>query len=268
MKFPQLSYLLIEQEVAESQFKYERLLKALALPSNPLQIESVEGSRITISNSGNSNVTSFNIARVQETSTNGIEAIHDRMVSTKKHLMATIPLGLDDFSYKALSELGYSMFHCRSILYCSLENTGSIFLDQGRIQIEANSSVDGFDCALKVLRSFVSTEVEDFKRGYQSWLEDNQNAQLFVAKDDGEPVGIGILSWRGETGILSSGVVAPSHRGRGLQKSLINYRKKMAQELGIKVLYAPGVPPFSASEASLRGSGFDLLCTRSFWKMK
>jgi hypothetical protein len=262
MNLAELYKLLLQQEVAEAKFKFERLLNFHKKPVQQLAVNEIEGSVITRSSDPDPAFQSFNVAKVQETSPAGIQEVV-RILSGHKHILVTAPLGLSGSSLLELQSLGYGVFHHRSVLGLRLSSSESVAVSSD-FHIESLES--DFSQALAVLKSFHPTSRSDFDASYTYWLKENRNVRLFIAQRSAEPVAMGILSWVGSSGILSSGVVSPSARGEGIQKILIRHRIQEAQKLGLQVLFAPGVPPFSASEASLRKCGFELICTRSFWK--
>ncbi|MGE0526648.1 MAG: GNAT family N-acetyltransferase [Bdellovibrionales bacterium] len=267
MNLQSLCYHLAETELIESAYKHSRLLTDFDYTKNDrLNVREIEKSLVSFSPLQQPPFRDFNVARIQDTSCEGIVEI-DRILSenTKSHVLTTVPLGLSDAAYTLLSELGYRLLRCRSVLYSELSMLPEPHGPQV-LEIVSGNSERNLAAAFDVLNSFYPTTADDFRRAYTYWLKDNERAELFIALAEALPVGMGILSWIGPCGFLSSGVVAPSHRGRGIQKQLIHLRVQKGRQLGLPVLFAPGVPPFSASEASLKGCGFQLLCTRAIWR--
>lgn len=256
---------LLQLEISEAKFKFSRLLRFHKQPQTQLTIGEVEGSLYTLSSNSNEAFSSFNVARVQNTSPEGIlDILRVFSAHKQKHILVTVPLGISDAGYLELTKRGYGMFHSRSVLGLRQASGQDPLSFAGNIETKDTS--EHFASALGVLNSFYPTSQDEFDASYTYWLSQNDNAKLFIALENDNAVGMGILSWQGANGILSSGVVSPESRGRGIQKALIGRRIQEAHRLGIRSLYAPGVPPFSASEASLRSCGFELICNRSIWK--
>ncbi len=242
------------------------MLQFFGRPERTLNVRLIEKSLLAISPESDSSFDSFNLAKIQETSAQSIAQISDIMTSgSRTHVLATIPLELSNDVYARLSHLNYKVFQCRSVLHLDLE-TNKTESDSRKINIIAENSPEHFAAAIQILNSFHPTTREDFEKRYSYWLKNNTQAELYIARIEKKPVAMGVLSWYGSAGLLSSGVVVPSSRGQGIQKILINRRIQRCQQLGLKHLFAPGVPSFSASESSLRSCGFQLICNRTFWK--
>ena len=83
---------------------------------------------------------------------------------------------------------------------------------------------------------------------------DGKGAQRFLlARDDGEAVGCVGLEVHGESGLLRSFAVAPSHRRRGVGAALHEAAVAMARAAGVRELY---LLTTTVRERALRG-GFE-----------
>lgn len=93
------------------------------------------------------------------------------------------------------------------------------------------------------------------------YREDFRN---FVAFIGGEPVGMGSMFIRGDTGYLANDFTFPGYRRRGVQTAMIRHRLQAAAALGLKRVYTD-VEFASASHANMLKSGFELVYMNAFW---
>jgi GNAT superfamily N-acetyltransferase len=77
----------------------------------------------------------------------------------------------------------------------------------------------------------------------------------FLALQEGEPRGVGVVSATGGVALLSADGVAPSFRGQGLQLALIHARMAWAAERGCDVVTA-STEPMTASQRNYEKAGF------------
>jgi MOSC domain-containing protein YiiM len=96
-------------------------------------------------------------------------------------------------------------------------------------------------------------------------LLSTRNVSVVVAERDHEPVGCGLLSSQRKVGLLRTGLVVPTARGHGIQRSLIRARIQRALELGCRVIAAQASPD-SVSERNLRASGLRRLWLRDTYR--
>jgi MOSC domain-containing protein YiiM/GNAT superfamily N-acetyltransferase len=92
-----------------------------------------------------------------------------------------------------------------------------------------------------------------------------RDVHVFVAEQDGRPVGCGALYSNKKVGLLRTGIVQPAVRGRGLQRALIAARARLAAELGCDLLTSQA-PPDGTSERNLVGMGFRRIGGRSVYR--
>ena len=257
---------LLEFEVEENKFRYHALENFLGVQTTPLEIAHAEGSVFQAPSDHEPELKGFNQVHVQRTSHTALQQGLEAMLATgREPLVITYPIGLDASAYGVLSSHGYSVFDVRSLLFRSLD--GPLEPPPNpTIEVKVAYEQEDFKDAHKVLCAHAPISWESFGKSYLSHLVHHERSLLSIAYIGEEPAAIGVLSWAGETGRLSSGVADPRFRGHGIQKALIRHRIHACYKLGLKRLFAPGVPPFSASEANLRACGFEVLCNRSFWK--
>ena len=257
---------LLDFEVEENKFRYHALENFLGVRTTPLEIAHAEGSVFQAPSDHEPELKGFNQVHVQRTSHTALQQGLEAMLATgREPLVITYPIGLDANAYGVLASHGYSVFDVRSLLHRPLD---------GPLEPPPNPSIEvkvayeqqDFKDAHAVLCSHSPIAWEAFGKSYLSHLVHHERSSLYVAYIGDDPAAIGVLSWAGGTGRLSSGVADPRFRGHGIQKALIRHRIHACYKLGLKRLFAPGVPPFSASEANLRACGFQVLCNRSFWK--
>ncbi len=79
--------------------------------------------------------------------------------------------------------------------------------------------------------------------------------ELFVALQDGEPVGGATLSWSDGVALVNGSGVRPAFRGRGVQGALIRARLGRARELGCEVA-ASSTLPGTPSRRNMQRHGF------------
>jgi GNAT superfamily N-acetyltransferase len=77
----------------------------------------------------------------------------------------------------------------------------------------------------------------------------------FLAQSQGTTVGVALASAHAGVAILSGAGVLPSHRGRGLQLSLVRARLAWAAEMGLEVA-AAATAAGTASQRTLERAGF------------
>ena len=61
--------------------------------------------------------------------------------------------------------------------------------------------------------------------------------QFYVARADGDPIGVGGLELHGDAGLLRSVVVADPHRGRGYGKAICATLEACAEQADVETLY-------------------------------
>ena len=83
----------------------------------------------------------------------------------------------------------------------------------------------------------------------------------FVAELDGRPVGAGSLHTHHQVGWLRAGTVLPRHRGRGIQRALIEERAAAARRLGCDLVGASATEG-SSSARNLERAGALTVATR------
>ncbi len=274
MKSVELLHQLISHEMAEAEVKHQLLGGLLSEPEPKLVVKKFEGSYVSHSTSDSGLLAPFSLARIQEISAKGLLSAHEYMMDLKKKfVLALAPLGIEAEAYNSLRKLQYAIFNTRSIMYCDiskLDNNPSfqeLAESPHTYDLRHGSADDTLAGAYEVLASNAAITELEFEQNYKFWLQHNDQAEIYSLRIDRKVAAIGMFSWRGKSGILSSAVVAPEFRGRGLQKRLIIERLHRAKSLGLMWVYAPSVPPFSASETSLRRCGLEVLCNRSFWKI-
>jgi GNAT superfamily N-acetyltransferase len=82
-----------------------------------------------------------------------------------------------------------------------------------------------------------------------------QGNTCFLALQNGEPRGVGVVSVTEGVALLSADGVVPLYRGKGLQLALIQARMAWAAERGADVVTA-STEPASASQRNYEKSGF------------
>jgi MOSC domain-containing protein YiiM len=92
-----------------------------------------------------------------------------------------------------------------------------------------------------------------------------RDIHVYVAEEDGHAVGCGALYTHKKVGLLRTGIVQPEVRGRGLQRSLIGARARLASELGCDLLVSQA-PPDGTSERNLIRMGFRRIATRNVYR--
>jgi hypothetical protein len=92
-----------------------------------------------------------------------------------------------------------------------------------------------------------------------------RDVHIFVAEEDGRPVACGALYAYKKVGLLRTGIVQTSVRGRGLQRAMIAARARLAAELGCDLLTSQA-PPDGASERNLVRMGFRRIAGRNVYR--
>jgi GNAT superfamily N-acetyltransferase len=92
-----------------------------------------------------------------------------------------------------------------------------------------------------------------------------RGVRVYVAEEDGHPVGCGALYVLTKVGLLRTGIVQPEVRGRGLQRALIAARARLAAELGCDLLISQSQPD-GTSERNLLRMGFRRITTRNIYR--
>jgi len=86
-------------------------------------------------------------------------------------------------------------------------------------------------------------------------LVNTEGNTCFLALQEGEPRGVGVVSATEGVALLSADGVAPPFRGQGLQLALIRARMAWAAERGCDVV-ASSTEPLTASQRSYEKAGF------------
>ncbi|MEH6993452.1 GNAT family N-acetyltransferase [Neobacillus drentensis] len=88
--------------------------------------------------------------------------------------------------------------------------------------------------------------------------------QNYIAYIGQEAVGMGSLFIHEQKGYIANDFTFPSHRGKGVQKTLLQHRIKAAKEMGLTKIYTD-VEFGSASHNNMLKVGFQTIFNNSFW---
>ena len=88
--------------------------------------------------------------------------------------------------------------------------------------------------------------------------------QNYIAYLGENAVGMGSLFINGDEGYIANDFTFPSYRGRGVQKSLLQFRTQVSKELGLKRVVTD-VEFGSISHENMLKIGFELKFINSFW---
>lgn len=86
------------------------------------------------------------------------------------------------------------------------------------------------------------------------WVNDT-NQDVFMAFEDGEPVGVAVISY-GEVGEFCYNAVKPEHQSKGIGTKLVKARKKAAKSYGCKKLISSVTANHSGAQKIYEREGF------------
>ncbi len=105
------------------------------------------------------------------------------------------------------------------------------------------------------LRSYLGRPVSEVELEGGLGLVQTEGNTCFLALQEGEPRGVGMVSATDGVALLSADAVAPPFRGRGLQLALILARMAWAEQRGCDVVTA-STEPMTASQRNYEKAGF------------
>jgi ribosomal protein S18 acetylase RimI-like enzyme len=123
------------------------------------------------------------------------------------------------------------------------------------ITIERTVTANRTEFVRVMMQAFEMTSSEE---EYIRTAMDMPEAHCFLARCEGQAVGVGVLMVTGKTGGLYSGGVLEEFRNRGVQTALIARRVESAFQLGLQFIVSATDEVENQSSRNLRKHGFSL----------